>query len=197
MKKINILSVFLLYSTIQTLSSNQGNQQESYTAYLDQRIQEKDMALRRKEEHRLVRLENAKKIYETINERYNREYKEAYAEYIISKYPDKVCQDCIRLANSRYCIPLIFSSITAASFLGNNIANLSKPGEKHSCIEDVNAMGFFASMASTCFICRLLGIECLEESIEIWDKIRKKNNNFEFLQMHTIPTSNSNRDKMV
>ena len=187
MKKINIVSIFLIFWTIPTLSSESNNnrEQQTYLAFIDQRIQQKDIDLRRKEEHRLLVTENAKKAYEAIQTRYNalsKEKQEAYFDTLIARDGNPCCEYCNILVRSRY-FPLLASSAAIAAYSALNVLlNCPIEHKQPSTVEVIQVTTYL-------FGCIATYISCSETCKEFDEFCKyKKTHPAPVLHMHDIPT---------
>ncbi|HSW76019.1 MAG TPA: hypothetical protein VLG50_03180 [Candidatus Saccharimonadales bacterium] len=204
MKHITLVSLFLFSSATEIFGSQNNQQQQNYTDYLDQRIlaraREEELKLleyRRKQEHQLVKLEEAEQTYKKTEEAYQEAYqknKEAFFEKIMWKHRNNPClQDCAIVVNSPHC-PFITSSGTCAICLLGN-AFLSCPHPLPPTPTDplmlpvvVNLAGAFISATIGCLV---TSVKCDEFS-----EYKKKHPLSQLSKMHTIPAATC-RDKMV
>ncbi len=137
MTKISILPILLICSTASIFCSQPNQQSCTIIDILDQKIQQKDLKkeqeqiiARRKEEYRLMKLEEAKQAHQkTIDACIEaaKKNKEAFLDTIIWANRSKICEECAILANSKFLPYLALSCPLSAVLLANIDYNPKEP----------------------------------------------------------------------
>ncbi len=199
MKKISVLSIFLIFWTIQILSSERNNKtEESYIAFLREKIKARNDQEKLAQEHRLTEITRTQKAYQEIQKRYgilSKEKKEAYFDTLIARKEDLCCECCQVFLHSKY-FPVLASSATFIAYSALNICLICPAGNKKPSTTEENTLATNIVGCMTGFL--LTGVLCAEICKELHEfEMYRKTHPATILPMHTIPTLSSNRDKMV